>query len=184
MKPIDLKLKFAQRYSGFISKIPLTPNQVTTLAWVFAVLSVYFIYKGFLVLASIFVFLMWLCDVVDGAIARVKNQASLFGNFYDWFTDKCVEAIVLFSLRFVDPSGLPEIASVLSLVLGCIGAKAESLRVDHDIGAWSKLTRAPVLVLLLVSGYVHEGLLLYSGILLGSIVVRLIDVEAELRCRQ
>ena len=176
----QLKVKAARKYSVIIARIPLSPNTVTTFGWAFCIIGVYFVYKGLLSIAAIFIFLMFLCDILDGAIARVRQKATLVGTFYDWFTDKCVEAMVLFSLRFVDSSGLPEFASVLSLVLGGVGAKADKYQVNHNIGAWSKIARAPVLILLLITGYVYGGLLIYSGILLGSIIIRLVSVVVEL----
>jgi len=180
MRPIDIKLKVTNKLRNVVVKLPLNPNHVTSIGWVACLLGIYMLYTHKYMYASILFFITFSCDIFDGIVARVKQKATLIGSFYDWFTDKCVEALMLLSFIFMTKSLLPELNSISSLILGCIGAKADKLNVNHDIGAWAKISRAPLIIIMPLIGHIDFMLSIYLGMTLGFITIRLIDVYVEL----
>lgn len=84
----------------FFAIIPISANQWTILSVIIALIAAYFIstnnlYAGL----SLFGFSAF-CDLIDGAVARARNQVSELGGFIDGVCDRFVEAIFLFSFMF------------------------------------------------------------------------------------
>src|SRR3989344_2723383 len=81
---------FYTRVSRYITFLLLytkiTPNQVTLLSLLFAIISSFFFLQGtyiHLVFGAVFLQLAQIFDAVDGEIARVKKMTSEFGSFFD-----------------------------------------------------------------------------------------------------
>ena len=102
---------FARSYShrlvNYFAKKNISPNGVTLIGAVFMSLSIlsliYFFYKGnfiFLLIASIFSYVQFVLDCVDGDLARQTNNSSKTGQFldtfFDYFFDVVYSAILLF----------------------------------------------------------------------------------------
>jgi archaetidylinositol phosphate synthase len=110
-------LKQDQGAKGIQSKIgaalaiiPLSPNQWTLLSVIIALgAGVSIAITQNLILGLVLFALAGLCDIIDGAVARARNQASALGGFIDGVADRFVEGIFLFSLMFYP---LPTVAGV------------------------------------------------------------------------
>lgn len=83
------------------SKLPLTPNQWTLLAFVPAVISAYFLINESFLLAALLLLLSGFIDLVDGSVARVTGRVTKLGAYLDTIADRYVEAIMIFALLFV-----------------------------------------------------------------------------------
>ena len=82
-----------------VNKTSITPNQVTTVSLLFAVFAgLAFWYDSFIAGAILYQ-VSFILDIVDGSIARSKDQSSQIGAFYDVFTD-WLKAPVLILLLF------------------------------------------------------------------------------------
>jgi len=82
--------------------IPLTPNQWTLLSVAIALgagASIA-ITKDIPLGLGLFAAAA-LCDIIDGAVARARNQSSALGGFIDGVADRFVEGIFLLSFMFV-----------------------------------------------------------------------------------
>lgn len=77
--------------------IPLDPNHWTVLSLLLAVAGAVTIAIGDLVSGIILFALAGAFDLIDGAVARARNQATAFGGFMDGVADRFVEALFLFS---------------------------------------------------------------------------------------
>jgi archaetidylinositol phosphate synthase len=80
-------------------KIGLTPNLVSLIGVVLALLSAftYAVAQGqplWLLLATILFLASGFCDALDGVIARVYQQTSVFGGFLDSLLDRYADAAV------------------------------------------------------------------------------------------
>jgi phosphatidylglycerophosphate synthase len=85
-----------------LSVIPLTPNQWTFLSVVAALAAAFSVaYTGNLILGLALFALAAIFDVIDGAVARARNEASALGGFVDGVADRFVEASFLFSFMFI-----------------------------------------------------------------------------------
>jgi phosphatidylglycerophosphate synthase len=103
----NTELKGIQKTVGSIlSAIPLTPNQWTVLSLAVAVLAAAMIAYGELFSGLILFAVAGALDMVDGAVARARDQVTKYGGFIDGLADRFVEAVFLFSFMFYP---LPEV---------------------------------------------------------------------------
>jgi phosphatidylglycerophosphate synthase len=87
--------------------IPLRPNHWTVLALLFGVMGAFSIaLLGDVPMGILFFILGAALDMVDGAVARARNEATKFGGFLDGVSDRFMEALFLFGFMFYP---LPEI---------------------------------------------------------------------------
>jgi archaetidylinositol phosphate synthase len=99
-----LKQKF-QAYIALVAKaahrIGLTPNQLSAIGITFAFLSAFAYWKWqlfnqlLLVAAPILLLISGFCDALDGVVARLYGQTTVFGGFLDSLLDRYADAIVL-----------------------------------------------------------------------------------------
>ena len=81
--------------------VPLTPNAWTLISVLVAFLGAAIIVSGYLGIGLFFFVISAALDMVDGAVARARGQATALGGFLDGVSDRFVEAAFLFSLMFV-----------------------------------------------------------------------------------
>ena len=80
-------------------KIGLTPNIVSLIGLILAMLSAFTFAVSqsqplWIILATILFFASGFCDVLDGVIARIYQQTSIFGGFLDSLLDRYADAAV------------------------------------------------------------------------------------------
>ncbi len=96
-----------ERVGQFLVFVPLRPNQWTMLALVLAAMGAFAIALMHDLFLGLILFLVGgALDMVDGAVARARNEATKFGGFLDGVSDRFMEALFLFSFMFYP---LPEI---------------------------------------------------------------------------
>lgn len=90
------------RITGFIINhgIPLTPNQVSIIAFITALAASMFIAKGWLILGGILVQLSSILDGVDGELARALRKTSRRGAFLDTILDRYSDIAVYASIVY------------------------------------------------------------------------------------
>lgn len=96
-------------------------------------------------------------DMLDGALARVNNQKSSFGAFFDSTMDRMSEAAVLLGLliaflRTVDRNPYAEAGAILSflvmvgsIMISYTRARAEGLHLDCEVGWLQRPERIGIL---------------------------------------
>ena len=80
--------------------IPISANQWTYLSVVLAAIGSYEITQSNLYLGLGLFAAAAFCDLVDGAVARARNEVSKMGGFIDGVCDRFVEALFLFGFMF------------------------------------------------------------------------------------
>ena len=80
-------LTICDKISDSLHKINMTPNIVTTIGFISALLSYYFLYYYKIQYFAPLYILAYFCDCLDGFMARKYKQTSQFGDYYDHFTD-------------------------------------------------------------------------------------------------
>ncbi len=93
--------KTQKKIGSFFSKLPFSANFYTLLSLVFALLGVFSIIIKNIPLSIAFYAIAFFLDVIDGAVARAKKQASPLGAFYDTITDKYVEFFFILGILFL-----------------------------------------------------------------------------------
>jgi len=80
-------------------KIGLTPNKVSIIGFILAVASagayaMALSYRWLLLLATVLLLASGFCDTLDGIIARIFQQETVFGGFFDSVLDRYADGIV------------------------------------------------------------------------------------------
>jgi len=153
LEPIAMKLR------------GISPDAVSWLALVFAVLTGYAFYTGkneFLLLASAFVFLSGFFDALDGTLARVSKLASKRGDLLDHVLDRYADIFIIGGLMYSpwvrDWLGFFAIMGVL--LLSYMGTQAQAVSGKRDYSGY--LGRATRLLILILAPLAHYFLLQFG----------------------
>lgn len=95
--------KISTQILKYLAKTKITPNQVTFISFLIALIAGFLFSKGtylYLVLGAILVELSFTLDCVDGQLARFRNMCSSFGAWFDGILDRLSEFTILFGLCF------------------------------------------------------------------------------------
>jgi CDP-diacylglycerol--glycerol-3-phosphate 3-phosphatidyltransferase len=139
----------------------VTPNMLTILGFVLTVGVAAVIGSGYERLGGVLLILVGLFDMLDGAVARVRNMKTRFGAFLDSTLDRYSEAVVLGGVLVVYPelqNALLILAALAgSLLVSYSRAKAEG----KDIGVHGEVGWLP---------RPQRIVLLSAGLILGLVV--------------
>ncbi len=138
-----------------IHNIGLTPNHISIIGIVFAVLSalVYWQWKFhpfFLILAPLLMFVSGFFDALDGAMARLYAEVTKFGGFFDSLLDRYADALIICGIIL---GGLTEVYWGLAALLGSLlvsysRARAEAAGVKMEsVGLAERAERLILLAL-------------------------------------
>lgn len=173
-----LKMKIQQVLSSearIAHKIGLTPNAVSGLGIVFALFSAIAYWMSssntpLLILAAFFLLLSGFCDALDGVVARLYEEITVFGGFLDSLLDRYADAMVLGGIIF---GGFCDVSWGLIAVIGALlvsytRARAEAAGVKMEsIGLAERPERIVILVVAsLVAPVWFEAALKWSIVLL------------------
>jgi phosphatidylglycerophosphate synthase len=113
--PISLALnrKVSRLISLRLAK-RLTPDQATGVMLIIGTFSMLFYAQCYWIAGGIFLQLSSIFSGVDGEIARLRNQCSKWGDFFDTFTDRLVEYLAIIGMTF----GLFQVIGTRSLWVG------------------------------------------------------------------
>ena len=91
-------LHFSTRWTYWLLKTPLTPNHITTITGVLALVAAAAMLPAgwaFGVLGALLMQVSSIIDGCDGEVARIRYQQSEFGKWYDSAWDEVVNALFL-----------------------------------------------------------------------------------------
>ncbi len=142
----------------------IRPNHVTVAGIVASLLAAYFLARGRLTVALLWLLIGLLCDMLDGDIARLDpRRIGPLGAFFDSCADRVSEALVFGGLllgKAHHGAGLDWIwvgAWVLALtgsfMVSYARARAEGLGIGCTVGFAERPERMIVLIALLVAGW-------------------------------
>ena len=143
LEKIRIKVEpITNRISIRLSKLGITPNMLSLLAIIFAVISGFF-YSNLIefninniiqnqVLGAIFLLITGLFDMLDGSLARITKKTSSKGAFIDSTFDRVTEIIIYSGLLLGQyaESILIFFAITLSMLVSYSRTKAEVINVD------------------------------------------------------
>lgn len=147
-----------------LARLGLSANAVTVIGFMFSLGAAYLIAVGHLVWGAVLVVVAGICDVLDGALARLSGSGQ-FGALLDSTLDRLTEAALLFGLLVLyahqGATGrvlLVYAALVGSVLVSYIRARAEGLGLSYKGGVLTRAERIVVLVLGLLLNGVSGGL--------------------------
>lgn len=167
--------RFAELVVRPLAALGVTPNMATFLGLLLNALTAAVIATGHLRIGGVLLLFAGMFDMVDGALARVRNQKTTFGAFFDSTLDRYSEGLVLlgvilFALTLPATSertwliALTYLAGLSSLMVSYARARAEGLGLDGKTGLMARPERVVLLAVGLLIG--SHGLLLWTvGIL-------------------
>lgn len=178
-----------------LAALGLTPNMATLIGLLLNALAATILAFGQLRLGGVALLIAGLFDMVDGALARVRNQKTTFGAFFDSTIDRYSEGltllgVIVYALR-QPPSAIHDweialayLAALGSLMVSYARARAEGLGLTLKTGLMAR----PERVLLLAGGLLigGAGWLVWTLLLLAATSVftsaqRVVDVARMLR---
>jgi len=165
-----------------LSRIGVTPNLATIIMLCFSILSyVTLVCFSNLFLFSISVFITGFLDGVDGAIARIKKKATLFGGFFDSVMDRMSEFVIFFALLIyswnsllwviIDMKFIIFVSFFSSIMISYLRSRAEVFfKGDFDFGLMARSERLFYLVITMMIanfyGYFNEFLFIFMLLVL------------------
>lgn len=147
-----------------LAALGLTPNMATLIGLLLNALAAAVLASGQLRLGGVALLIAGLFDMVDGALARVRDQKTTFGAFFDSTIDRYSEGltllgVIVYALR-QPPSAthhweiaLAYVAALGSLMVSYARARAEGLGLALKTGLMAR----PERVLLLAGGLLIGG---------------------------
>jgi archaetidylinositol phosphate synthase len=158
-----------------IHNLGLTPNHVSIIGIIFAVLSAltYWQWKFhpfFLIFASLLMLTSGFLDVLDGAMARLYGETTKFGGFLDSLLDRYADALVLCGIILGE---LTEVYWGLAALLGSLlvsysRARAEAAGVKMEsVGLAERAERIIILALASFLAFIWIDALNWGILLLG-----------------
>jgi CDP-diacylglycerol--glycerol-3-phosphate 3-phosphatidyltransferase len=116
---------------------------------------------GHMTLAGILLLVMGPVDVMDGTLARLRNEASDWGAFVDAVTDRYSELVlflgfVIYYMLHVNATGilLAYLAAAGSVLVSYVKARADASKLDANVGLLTRVER----YIVLIPGLIFSGL--------------------------
>ncbi len=148
---------FLDPAAGFFNRIGLTPNTMTLLGLAGNFIAAFFVAQGRMTTGGLLMLLTTPLDALDGAMARLRGNASEWGAFVDSVTDRYSELAVLGGLLYYFSSTGDWVSSVVTfaaaagtVLVSYVKARAEAVGFNAKVGFLTRVERFLVLAPLLV----------------------------------
>lgn len=182
-----VKEEFRKRSQVFLSilhSLGLRPNHLTLIGFFLAILSSISYSMGradrpFILLGGMLLLLSGLCDALDGALAELYGQTTVFGGILDSTLDRIEEAIVISSIMLAGlcSLGVGLAALVSSFAVSYVRSRAEVEGIDTvNIGIAERAERVLILVFASLFQVVDIGIAVIAIISSITVVQRLVHV--------
>ncbi len=139
--------------AGFFNRIGIRPNTVTLFGLMGTIGCAVLIALGHMTWAGILLLVMGPVDAMDGALARLRNEASDWGAFVDAVTDRYSELFLFlgFLIYFMLQANavgmiLAYLAAAGSVLVSYVKARADASKLDANVGLLTRVERYIVLI--------------------------------------
>ena len=154
-----LASRIEQPIARLLAALGLSPNAITLLGMVGAIAAGGLAAQGLLLAAGVATLAAGIFDLFDGSVARLTGRKSKFGALLDSTADRVSEAAVLIGLAV----HYAEEGSLLGVLLSCaamagsmmvsyVRARAGGLRVDCEVGVFTRPERVAAMGAGLIAG--------------------------------
>lgn len=145
----------------FLNRIGIHPNTLTLIGLAGTMGVAILIALGHMTWAGILLLIMGPVDAMDGALARLRNEASAWGAFVDAVTDRYSELFLFLGflihyMLHMNIAGilLAYLAAAGSVLVSYVKARADASRLDANVGLLTRVER----YLVLIPGLIFSGL--------------------------
>jgi CDP-diacylglycerol--glycerol-3-phosphate 3-phosphatidyltransferase len=153
----------------FLNRLGIHPNTVTLIGMTGTVVVSLLIADGQMVWAGLLLLVMGPVDAMDGAMARLRNEASAWGAFVDAVTDRYSELFLFLGYLIyfmVHPSVagllLAYLAAAGSVLTSYVKARADAQKLDANVGVLTRVGRYVVLIPGLIFSSLYPPLIIIS----------------------
>jgi len=171
-----------------LSRTGITPNVLTFTGLALNIAAAYTIAVGHFFLGGVLVLISGLFDLLDGALARSKNQATQFGAILDSTIDRFAEAAILCGLLiwYMPKQHTLEIVLIFAVLTGSflisyVRARAEGLGLQCKVGLFTRAERVIVLALGLLVNQVFFVLCILAVFVYVTVIQRLVYLRKQTR---
>jgi CDP-diacylglycerol--glycerol-3-phosphate 3-phosphatidyltransferase len=154
-------------------KSRLKPNTLTWLALAISIIAAGTIATNHLLIGGFLVLLSGLFDIMDGALARLTNQATRFGALLDSTFDRISDAALLLGLLvlYLISGGTIEMVLIFLALVGSfltsyVRARAEGIGINCPVGLFTRAERVIILALGLLLNPLYEFSILIALLLM------------------
>ena len=144
---------YYQPIAAFLNRIGIRPNTVTLIGLAGTVGCAVLIAFGYMTWAGLLLLVMGPVDALDGALARMRNEASAWGAFVDSVTDRYSELVLflgflIYYMLHTNATGilLAYLAAAGSVLVSYVKARADASKLDANIGLLTRVERYLVLI--------------------------------------
>jgi len=186
--------QLASRSVRLLGASRVTPNQLTALGFVLNLVSAVLVYQETYIAAAAVFLVGSIIDILDGALARSRGQATPFGAFIDSTTDRISEGAVLCAATLVFarhgdtwPVAAVFVALVASFLVSYTRARAEALGLEGKAGLMGRAERVVLLAAILLAapwGALPYGIALLAALASGTVAQRIFSVHKQLALRE
>jgi CDP-diacylglycerol--glycerol-3-phosphate 3-phosphatidyltransferase len=186
--------QLASRAVRVLSESRVTPNQLTALGFALNLVAAILVYRETYVAAAAVFLVGSIIDILDGALARSRGQATVFGAFIDSTTDRISEGAVLCAAALVfardgDTWAIAAVfvALVASFLVSYTRARAEALGLEGKAGLMGRAERVVLLAAILVTspwGTLPYGIALLAALASATVAQRIFSVHRQLAERE
>ncbi|HKZ41970.1 MAG TPA: CDP-alcohol phosphatidyltransferase family protein [Candidatus Hodarchaeales archaeon] len=150
--------KFCKAILDFIvrtvSALNIHPNYLTLIGFLFTGLAAFHLAKGKFFSAGILIIVAGIFDMLDGRVARITNNVTRFGAFFDSVLDRYSDIAIYLGLVIYYSKGqrisyvmLSGVAMVGSVMTSYTRARAESLIPSCKVGFMERPERLVLLII-------------------------------------
>ena len=139
--------------AGFLNRLGIRPNTVTLIGLAGTIGCAVLIALGHMTWAGLLLLIMGPVDAMDGALARLRNEASDWGAFVDAVTDRYSElflflGFLIYYMLHPNAAGviLAYLAAAGSVLVSYIKARADALKLDANVGLLTRVERLIVII--------------------------------------
>ena len=139
--------------AGLFNRLGIRPNTVTLFGLMGTIGCAVLIAFGQMTWAGLLLLIMGPVDAMDGALARLRNEASDWGAFVDAVTDRYSElflflGFLIYYLSKPDSIGviLAYLAAAGSVLVSYVKARADASKLDANVGLLTRVERYIVLI--------------------------------------
>ncbi len=144
---------YYQPIAKFLNRLGITPNAVTLFGLVGTIAVSVLIGLGHMTWAGILLLIMGPVDAMDGALARLRNEVTVWGAFVDSVTDRYSELFIFggFLFYYIQDGNqygivLAYLAAAGSVLVSYVKARAEAAKLDANVGLLTRVERYLVLI--------------------------------------
>lgn len=172
--------------AGFLNRIGLTPNSITLTGLAGNLVGAILLAQGNFFWGGVVVLLMGPLDALDGAMARLRGEASDWGAFVDSVSDRYSELMIFGGLIYYYAAGgevlwvmLAFVAAAGSVLVSYTKARADSLKYDANIGVLTRMERYLILAPCLVLGIPQVAIAIVAVLANVTAIQRIWKVRAQ-----